>query len=106
MPAFLSNSKLIGNRLLRKDGLLQFIRSANKVSQKGNCVPVRYYTSVAGIDKSSACNSVITVRDLNYYLGNIYNTTTNIQRRSFLGCGYGEEGSALSKIHEERRVMG
>uniref|UniRef100_A0A453FMA6 Coenzyme Q-binding protein COQ10 START domain-containing protein n=1 Tax=Aegilops tauschii subsp. strangulata TaxID=200361 RepID=A0A453FMA6_AEGTS len=26
--------------------------------------------------------------------------------RSFLGCGDGEEGSVLSKVYEERRVMG
>ncbi|TVU34969.1 hypothetical protein EJB05_16828 [Eragrostis curvula] len=28
------------------------------------------------------------------------------QTRSFLGCGDGEEGSVLSKVYEERRVMG
>ncbi|KAL8172094.1 hypothetical protein V2J09_023898 [Rumex salicifolius] len=106
MPPFLTNLKLIGNRLLRKDGVLQLIRSANKVSQKGNYVPVRFSRSIAGIDKSSACKSVVTVRDLNSYLSDLYKNTTNIQRRSFLGCGDGEEGSALSKIHEERRVMG
>lgn len=29
-----------------------------------------------------------------------------IQRRGFLGCGDGEEGGMLSKVHEERRVLG
>lgn len=28
------------------------------------------------------------------------------QKRCFLGCGDGEEGSVLSKVYEERRVMG
>ena len=28
------------------------------------------------------------------------------QTRCFLGCGDGEEGSVLSKVYEERRVMG
>lgn len=28
------------------------------------------------------------------------------QTRSFLGCGDGDEGSVLSKVYEERRVMG
>ncbi|KAG8078103.1 hypothetical protein GUJ93_ZPchr0007g5679 [Zizania palustris] len=28
------------------------------------------------------------------------------QTRSFLGCGDGEEGSVLSKVYEEKRVMG
>ena len=28
------------------------------------------------------------------------------QTRGFLGCGDGEEGSVLSKVYEERRVMG
>jgi coenzyme Q-binding protein COQ10 len=31
---------------------------------------------------------------------------TRVQTRSFLGCGDGEEGSVLSKVYEERRVMG
>lgn len=29
-----------------------------------------------------------------------------IQKRAFLGCGDGEEGNVLSKVYEERRVMG
>ncbi|CAO2178073.1 unnamed protein product, partial [Urochloa humidicola] len=32
--------------------------------------------------------------------------TTRTQTRCFLGCGDGEEGSVLSKVYEERRVMG
>ena len=31
---------------------------------------------------------------------------TQTQTRCFLGCGDGEEGSVLSKVYEERRVMG
>ena len=29
-----------------------------------------------------------------------------IQTRRFLGCGDGEEGSVLSKVYEEKRVLG
>lgn len=29
-----------------------------------------------------------------------------VQRRGFLGCGDGEEGSMVSKLHEERRILG
>ncbi|KAH6758955.1 Polyketide cyclase / dehydrase and lipid transport protein [Perilla frutescens var. frutescens] len=29
-----------------------------------------------------------------------------LQKRGFLGCGDGEEGNMLSKVHEERRVLG
>ncbi|EPS70934.1 hypothetical protein M569_03824, partial [Genlisea aurea] len=29
-----------------------------------------------------------------------------LQKRGFLGCGDGEEGSMLSKVHEERLVLG
>lgn len=31
---------------------------------------------------------------------------SNTQRRRFLGCGDGEEGNVLSKVHEERLVLG
>lgn len=29
-----------------------------------------------------------------------------VQRRGFLGCGDGDEGSVLAKVHEEKRVLG
>ncbi|KAF8407099.1 hypothetical protein HHK36_006224 [Tetracentron sinense] len=42
-------------------------------------------------------------KDLSFSLASMCNT---VQTRSFLGCGDGEEGNVLSKIYEERHVIG
>lgn len=46
---------------------------------------------------SSGCKSVLGRRDL---IGGV------VQTRPFLGCGDGEEGGVLSKVYEEKRVLG
>lgn len=38
--------------------------------------------------------------------GEVYRIGSLIQSRGFLGCGDGEEGNMLTKIHEEKRVLG
>lgn len=82
----------------------------------GNFVQVRGLNSFAGFNPySSADNRTISG---SHQLGNtclgsrsLYNYghcngVSFWQKRGFLGCGDGEEGSMLSKVYEERRVLG
>lgn len=72
-----------------------------------NCVPSRCFKTIGSIETiSSSCLTVgVTHKDVpfsqNMSPGNL------IHRRGFLGCGDGDEGSnVVSKVHEEKRVMG
>jgi coenzyme Q-binding protein COQ10 len=62
-------------------------------------------SSLAGILNPSISRGTYNNRkDFDLASGNLYNNTTI--KRGFLGCGDGEEGSVLSKVYEERRVLG
>ncbi|GAB2269590.1 hypothetical protein Dimus_004512 [Dionaea muscipula] len=84
VPRFLNSAgvrslfRAVGSRLLRKNGATQFVRLRD--------------VDAAGRDSDCLAGGLLA--------------GCNIQRRWFLGCGDGAEGSALSKIHEERRVIG
>ncbi|KAL8154013.1 hypothetical protein V2J09_011773 [Rumex salicifolius] len=105
MRPFLSNSKLIGSRLLRKDGVRQSIRSSNEAFWMGQHVPIRCSRSIAGIDFISTSMSILGARNTFVSEKHAYNCM-EIQRRNFIGWGDGDEGSSLSKIHEEKLLMG
>ncbi|GAB4852150.1 hypothetical protein Ancab_016340 [Ancistrocladus abbreviatus] len=108
MRPFLSTSKAVGSRLLRKDGIRQFNRTASGVGHLGKYIPVRCVSSISGVDRYSSCKAIDADGENNKsgcLVGNVCPSNI-IQKRWFLGCGDGEEGSALSKIHEERRVIG
>ncbi|KAK9691141.1 hypothetical protein RND81_09G178500 [Saponaria officinalis] len=92
MPQFLTTLRAIGrSRLLGKHAISPFTR----------CL-----SSIAGIHHYSS--STIRSRNRNYIQNNIrvWGDVDKFQKRWFLGCGDGEEGSALSKLHEERLVIG
>ncbi|CAO2815116.1 unnamed protein product [Amaranthus hypochondriacus] len=69
------------------------------VDDIGNYVQVRCLSSIAGFDCFSS-------RNLIHRHHNSSNLIENLQKRWFLGIGDGEEGSALSKVHEERLILG
>ncbi|CAK7347544.1 unnamed protein product [Dovyalis caffra] len=89
-----------GNKLFC--GLL--IRSA--INHNGHKFDqIRCLSSLAGISNPSISRVIDNnQKDFGFTLGNLYNNT--IKKRGFLGCGDGEEGSVLSKVYEERRVLG
>ena len=107
MPPILSTltAAVRRSRLLRKNGINPFISHRNNVVKRGNFVQVRCFSSIAGFDCYSSENKFrhkIFGESVGYGL----NTNQILQRRWFLGCGDGEEGSALSKVHEEKLVLG
>ncbi|CAN1274033.1 Coenzyme Q-binding protein COQ10 homolog, mitochondrial [Linum perenne] len=100
MPPFSSTSKALRSLIANTARSRHFVRPA-KHDQ------VRCSRTIAGIS-APLSNAVIDCpRDFNStLLGSSYSGSSGIQRRGFLGCGDGEEGSVLSKVYEERRVLG
>ncbi|KAM1013201.1 hypothetical protein ACFX2C_043355 [Malus domestica] len=94
MPPFWSSttSKAVRSLHSRKIGPRYLVRSGRKFDQ------IRCFSSIAGIETPSSSVHKWTADsqlDFNYR-----------SRRQFLGCGDGEEGGVLSKVYEERRVLG
>ncbi|CAN4122680.1 unnamed protein product [Withania somnifera] len=73
----------------------------------GNYVQVRCLSGgILGVPSvSPGCDAVSKVIKPSSS-GVVYRIGSLIQSRGFLGCGDGEEGNMLTKIHEEKRVLG
>lgn len=93
MPPFWSSttSKAVGSLLSHRIGPRHLIRSGRKYD------PVRCFSSIAGIETPSSIHKWTGDSRLDYNYRS---------RRQFLGCGDGEEGGVLSKVYEEKRVLG
>ncbi|XP_022768770.1 uncharacterized protein LOC111312608 isoform X2 [Durio zibethinus] len=106
MPPFLSTSKVVRSVISRRNVIDRFIRDANNRWRSGNFDQIRWITGIPGTE-TPPVHPLLGPRkeDSNLSLNNFFNHYT-LQRRRFLGCGDGEEGGVLSKVYEERIVMG
>ena len=106
MPSFLSTSNAIKRLVTHRNVLKQRLGIDNNGWGLGNHVQVRCLSNIVGVPSVSpgcdAGSKVITPSPR----GEVYRIGPVIQTRGFLGCGDGEEGSMLTKIHEEKRVLG
>ncbi|XP_061343218.1 uncharacterized protein LOC133289318 [Gastrolobium bilobum] len=104
MPPFLSTSKALRSLASSKSGVSQLIRCSKSSGKLDGC---RYLTAIAGraTHPIKPFGSRIGFPPLMGGLSHNNNNSHAIQSRQFLGCGDGEEG-VLSKIYEERRVLG
>ncbi|KAJ7958155.1 coenzyme Q-binding protein COQ10-like, mitochondrial-like [Quillaja saponaria] len=66
---------------------------------------IRGFSSIAVID-SSSIHGPFGGYNCNKSLLGSFSNSNAVQTRWFLGCGDGEEGCVLSKVYEERRVLG
>ncbi|XP_022772874.1 coenzyme Q-binding protein COQ10 homolog, mitochondrial-like [Durio zibethinus] len=106
MPPFLSTSKAVGFVTSRRNVISHFFRHGQNGGRSGNFDQIRWVSSVSGIETRSFRHLLGSCKeDSNVSLNNFFNHY-NLQRRRFLGCGDGEEGGVLSKVYEERIVMG
>ncbi|XP_074285834.1 uncharacterized protein LOC141611238 [Silene latifolia] len=110
MPKFLTTLKAIERcRLIGKLETIPFIRHRNfadlHVGGIGNYSTIRCLSSIAGIQSYSSLSQFNKKCNRNY-LNDEKWCGEKFQKRLFLGCGDGDEGSALSKVHEERIVIG
>ncbi|KAF5747046.1 coenzyme Q-binding protein COQ10 mitochondrial [Tripterygium wilfordii] len=103
MPPLMSGSRAFGSVLSRKKCVRHLIRSCRRDMQLQKFDVARCISGITGIQTPSIHNPV---KDVNCSIENFCNRTSFVQKRQFLGCGDGEEGSVLSKVYEERRVLG
>lgn len=102
MPPFNPAPKALARLVALRNPLRQRTRDFPTYNQ------IRRSRSIAG--NENAFSSVANGRYGNCNFIGCANSShiSNIvhQKRGFLGCGDGEEGSMLSKVHQERRVLG
>lgn len=106
MPSFVSTSKVIRRLVTHRNVFKQTAGIDNTGWGLGNHVQVRCLSGIAGVPSvSPGCDAGSKVTRPSS-AGKVYRIRPLIQSRGFLGCGDGEEGNMLTKIHEERRVLG
>ncbi|KAJ4982118.1 hypothetical protein NE237_032955 [Protea cynaroides] len=103
MPPFMFASKAVGKLVSRRNAVGMLMRSVKGGRQFEKFPQVQCLSSIVGNESGTVDRLVGTDQDMNSSIGGLPRT---VQKRSFLGCGDGEEGNVLSKNYEERRVIG
>lgn len=109
MRSFVSTSKAIRRLVTHRHVFKQRAGIDNCGWGLGNNVQVRCSSGIAGVPSFvPGCYDAGSklIKPSSSSLGEVYRIGPLIQSRGFLGCGDGEEGNMLSKVHEERRVLG
>ncbi|KAK1555926.1 hypothetical protein Q3G72_033476 [Acer saccharum] len=106
MPTFMSASKAIGSVISRKTGARHLINSAKFNAQLPKPDQIRRFSSIAGVETPSVCKLIGSHDYIDFSAKSLCNGTGIVQRRQFLSCGDDAEGDVLSKVYEERRVLG
>ncbi|KAK8585027.1 hypothetical protein V6N13_138968 [Hibiscus sabdariffa] len=106
MPPFFSTSKAVGSVISRRNLISKFVRRAKNGERSGNFDQIRWVTSISGVQTPSVLPSLVSREEASIVPLNKFFSHYTLQRRQFLGCGDGEEGGVLSKVYEERIVMG
>lgn len=107
MPPFMPVSKALGSFVSRTTGRRHLISSAKSDGQLRKLNQFRRLCGITGIETSSVHKLIGIHQNTNSSLASFSQNNGNVlQRRRFLGVGDGEEGDVLSKVYEERRVLG
>ncbi|CAH9136142.1 unnamed protein product [Cuscuta epithymum] len=101
MSSFISTSKLCRRLVSRRNPLLLGTKYNKSGWKSGNSAKARCLSSITGIGSGSSAYSSVYAPERG-----IYSNANVTQRRNFLGCGDGEEGNMLSKVYNEKRVIG
>ncbi|XP_062097578.1 uncharacterized protein LOC133803517 [Humulus lupulus] len=99
MPPFSSASKVIGSLLSRRNRIRHLVRLVENGGQSRTWHQLRCFSGIETPLVGRSRVGVFTLNPISYH-------ASTVQRRRFLGCGDGEEGGVLSKIYEEKRVLG
>lgn len=102
MPPLTSTSKAVGYLLSRRN----LIRYSGKGEQARKLHQSRCLGGIAGIETRSVRKLIGSANQDVTFLSGASCDFSDVRRRRFLGCGDGEEGGVLSKVYEERRVLG
>lgn len=107
MSSLKSTSKAVGRLITTKNSGMRLRRLQNNLEPE-HCVQSRCFRNICNVEASPSSRQVVggSHKDYPFSLQNM-SPSFLTQRRRFLGCGDGDEGSnGLSKIHEENRIMG
>lgn len=97
MPPSFTTARAVGSFVRRSN----CVRSAKNGGQSRMLFnQTRCLSGIAPVHESLLAN-----KDFNTLMGRMC-CSSAVQRRSFLGCVDGEEGGILSKVYEERRIIG
>jgi len=100
MPPFISTtSKAVRSLTSRKNGTIDLIRSVKNTRQVQKLDPIRCFSGILPSAQYSDTDSRLWSRRL-------FDNSHTVQTRRFLGCGDGDEGGVLSKVYEEKCVLG
>ncbi|KAI7748476.1 hypothetical protein M8C21_009299 [Ambrosia artemisiifolia] len=108
MSSLKSTSKVVGQLITSKNSGRRLITCLQNNPELEHCVQSRCFKTVGNVKAlTSSCQMVgASHKDLPFSLQNT-SPCVLTQRRGFLGWGDGDEASnVLSKIHEEKRIMG
>ncbi|XP_022982280.1 coenzyme Q-binding protein COQ10 homolog, mitochondrial-like [Cucurbita maxima] len=103
MLPFLSTSKVGKSLISRRRDVRHAIKYASCNAEPWKYQNVRHVKCIAGVETSSIHR--LFDKGQKIFHGSFHDTSAG-QTRRFIGCGDGQEGGVLSKIYEERRVMG
>ncbi|PSS17250.1 Coenzyme Q-binding protein COQ10 A like [Actinidia chinensis var. chinensis] len=105
MRSVVSTSKALGRLISRRNGNVRLTRHSGNYGELESCVPIRCLSGIVGTESMEVNKEIRAYKDFNSLWGNACSGGA-VQRRGFLGCGDGDEGNVLSKVYEEKRVMG
>ncbi|KAI3513110.1 hypothetical protein L1887_20436 [Cichorium endivia] len=107
MSPLKSTSKAVGQLITCKNGVRRLTRCLQNNPEPENYVQNRCFQNIGNVKTfPSSCQTVSGTHKDPPFLQN-KSSGILVQRRGFLGCGDGDEGSnVLSKVHEEKRIMG
>ncbi|KAG4193853.1 hypothetical protein ERO13_A06G018666v2 [Gossypium hirsutum] len=106
MPPFSSTSKAVGSLISRRIRITHFVRNANNGGCSRSSDQIRCVSTISGTETLSSHPLLASPKEDSFVPSNKISDRYTLQKRRFLGCGDGEEGGALSKVHEEKIIMG
>ncbi|KAK8347467.1 hypothetical protein V6Z11_A06G019700 [Gossypium hirsutum] len=106
MPPFSSTSKVVGSLISRRIRITHFVRNANNGGCSRSSDQIRCVSTISGTETLSSHPLLASPKEDSFVPSNKISDRYTLQKRRFLGCGDGEEGGALSKVHEEKIIMG
>ncbi|CAL9225828.1 unnamed protein product [Arabidopsis halleri] len=108
MPPFVSGLRAVSSLISCRNAISRNLVSRSGI-RRGSFVSdqIRRFGSLSGVERCSSNGWLMSNDDARVSFGRLPGSVSLLQRRHFLGCGDGEEGGGeLSKIYEERRVLG
>ncbi|KAM0032712.1 putative coenzyme Q-binding protein COQ10, START [Helianthus debilis subsp. tardiflorus] len=108
MPSLASSSRAVRQLFTFKNGGRQLIKCPRNKPKPESYVQNRFFRSIAHVEPCSpSFQPVAGSHEVNSVCLQNTHLSSFVQRRGFLGCGDGDQGSTgVSKVHEEKHILG